>query len=95
VIGTTVSTEVLPRARPGADHHAAAYSPQSNRLAEAFVGTFKRDYVDGAELGDAESVLTQPGRVGRGLQHQAPHATLGMRSPADYRAEQLTLSSSE
>jgi hypothetical protein len=29
----------------------------SNGLAEAFVKTFKRDYVDGAELRDAESVL--------------------------------------
>ena len=36
-----------------------AYSPQSNGLAEAFVGTFKRDYVDGAELQDAESFLAQ------------------------------------
>jgi len=39
-----------------------AYSPESNGLAEAFVGTFKRDYVDGAELQDAESVLAQLGR---------------------------------
>ncbi len=31
-----------------------AYSPESNGLAEALVGTFKRDYVDGAELRDAE-----------------------------------------
>ena len=36
-----------------------AYSPQSNGLAEAFVNTFKRDYVAGAELRDAESVLAQ------------------------------------
>jgi transposase InsO family protein len=36
-----------------------AYSPQSNGLAEAFVKTVKRDYVDGAELRDAESVLAQ------------------------------------
>src|SRR5499427_3377990 len=35
-----------------------AYSPESNGLAEAFVGTFKRDYVDGAELQDAESWLS-------------------------------------
>src|SRR5262249_51628033 len=39
-----------------------AYSPESNGLPEAFVGTFKRDYVDGAELQDAESVLAQLGR---------------------------------
>jgi hypothetical protein len=32
---------------------------QSNGLAEAFVKTFKRDYVDGAELRDAEAVLAQ------------------------------------
>jgi len=33
-----------------------AYSPESNGLAEAFVHTFKRDYVNGAELRDAETV---------------------------------------
>ena len=36
-----------------------AYSPESNGLAEAFVHTFKRDYVHGAELRDAETVLAQ------------------------------------
>src|SRR3989442_9964010 len=45
-----------PRGWPGADHNAA-YSPPSNGLAEAFVKTFKRDYGDGAELHDAETVL--------------------------------------
>jgi putative transposase len=39
-----------------------AYSPQSNGLAEAFVKTFKRDYVDAADLPDAEAVLAQLGR---------------------------------
>jgi len=38
-----------------------SYSPQSNGLAEAFVKTFKRDYVEGAELRDAETVLAQLG----------------------------------
>ena len=59
-----------------------AYSPQSNGLAEAFVKTFKRDYVDGAELRDAESVLTQLGRWIEDYNTQAPHSALGMRSPA-------------
>jgi len=67
-----------------------ACSPQSNGLAEAFVKTFKRGYVDGAELRDAESVLTQ---LPRWINIQAPHSALAMRSPAEYRAE-VTLSSS-
>lgn len=71
-----------------------AYSPESNGLAEAFVGTFKRDYVNGAELRDAESVLAQLGGWFADYNTQAPHSALGMRSPAEYRAEQLTFSSS-
>ena len=71
-----------------------AYSPESNGLAEAFVGTFKRDYVNGAELRDAETVLAQLGGWFDDYNTQAPHSALGMRSPADYRAERLTLGSS-
>src|SRR2546426_6838800 len=71
-----------------------AYSPQSNGLAEAFVGTFKRDYVNGAELRDAETVLAQLGGWIDDYNTQAPHSALGMRSPVEYRSEQLTLSSS-
>jgi len=70
-----------------------AYSPESNGLAEAFVGTFKRDYVNGAELRDAETVLAQLAGSIADYNTEAPHSALGMRSPADYRAE-VTLSSS-
>jgi putative transposase len=70
-----------------------AYSPQSNGLAEAFVKTFKRDYVAGAELRDAETVLAQLGAWFDDYNTRAPHSALGMRSPVDYRAA-LTLSSS-
>jgi putative transposase len=69
-----------------------AYSPESNGLAEAFVGTFKRDYVSGAELRDAETVLAQLGGWFADYNTQAPHSALGMRSPAEYRAG-VTLSS--
>jgi hypothetical protein len=41
----------------------------------------------------AESVLTQLGRWLADYDIQVPYAALGMRSPADYRAE-VTLSSS-
>src|SRR5438876_10943846 len=69
-----------------------AYSPESNGLAEAFVGTFKRDYVSGAELQDAETVLAQLAGRFDDYNPQAPHSALGMRSPADYRAAHLTIS---
>jgi transposase InsO family protein len=53
-----------------------AYSPQSNGLAEAFVKTLERDYIAGADLRDAESVLLSGG-LDRGLQH--PGAPFGAR----------------
>jgi putative transposase len=62
-------------------------------LAEAFIGTFKRDYVDGAELRDAESVLAQLAAWIDDYNTQAPHSALRMRSPAEGRAE-ANLSSS-
>jgi transposase InsO family protein len=63
-----------------------AYSPESNGLAEAFVHTFKRDYVNGAELRDAEAVLAQLGQWLEDYNRQAPHSALGMRPPTEYRA---------
>ena len=66
-----------------------AYSPESNGLAEAFIGTYKRDYVDGADLRDAETVLAQIGGWFDDYNTQAPHSALGMRSPHDYRAVML------
>jgi transposase InsO family protein len=55
-------------------------------LAEAFVKTFKRDYVGGAELRDAESVLMQFGGWFADYNTQSPHGALGLRSPTEYRA---------
>ena len=63
-----------------------AYSPESNRLAEGFVHTFKRDYVNVHELRDAESVLAQLAAWIDDYNRLAPHSALAMRSPADYRA---------
>jgi transposase InsO family protein len=48
-------------------------------------GTFKRDYVAGAELRDAEAVLAQLVGWFGDYNTQAPHLALGMRSPAEYR----------
>ena len=54
-----------------------AYSPESNGLAEAFVHTFKRDYVNGAELRDAETVLAQRAGWFNDYNRHAPHSALG------------------
>ena len=66
-----------------------AYSPESNGLAEAFVGTFKRDYLGDADLRDAETVLAQLGGWFDDYNSQAPPSALGMRSPREYRARTL------
>lgn len=70
-----------------------AYSPESNGLAEAFVNTFKRDYVSVAELRDAETVLAQLREWIHDYNTLAPHSALGMRSPAEYRAHSQLSSS--
>lgn len=78
------------RAGPGADHRRPTARRATN-LAEAFVHTFKRDYVNvhervmRSELRVAESVLAQLGGWSDNYNRQAPHSALGMRSPADYR----------
>ena len=54
-----------------------AYSPESNGLAEAFVGTFKRDYLGDADLRDAETVLAQLGQWIEDYNSQVPHRRSG------------------
>ncbi len=67
--------------------HPPRRSPESNGLAEAFFGSFKRDYVYQACLETMEDVARQvPGWIEH-YNHQAPHSALGMRAPADFYAE--------
>lgn len=67
-----------------------AYSPESNGMAEAFVNTIKRDYVGGADLSDADTVIRQlPGWI-QDYNRIAPHSALGFLSPREFRAQQYT-----
>lgn len=69
---------LLPRTTPVA-------SPESNGLAEAFVQTLRRDYLDGADLADAATVLRAlPGWIAD-YNTEAPHSGLGYRAPVEYR----------
>lgn len=59
-------------------------SPESNGMAEAFVKTFKRDYVRVNPLPDAQTVLRQLDRWFEDYNDNHPHSRLGMRSPREY-----------
>ena len=68
-----------------------AASPESNGMAEAFVATLRRDYLDGADLATGARTLEQiPGWI---LDYNtvAPHSALGYRAPSAYRREEGSL----
>jgi putative transposase len=66
--------------------HTPRRSPESNGIAEAFFGSFKRDYVYQACLETFEAVRRQiPGWIEH-YNHQAPHSALGMQAPAEFYA---------
>jgi putative transposase len=65
-----------------------AYSPQSNGLAEAFVKTMKRDYVDGADLSSAAALLARLPAWIADYNGVAPHSALGYLAPQAYRHRQ-------
>ena len=67
--------------------HTPRRTPQSNGLAEAFFGNFKRDYVYHACLETVEDVARQLLGWIEPYNHQAPHSALGMQSPAECYAE--------
>lgn len=63
----------------------AAYSPESNGMSEAFVGTLKRDYVYVSDCFDAKAVLKMLPTWIEDYNNEAPHSGLRMMSPIDYR----------
>ena len=65
-----------------------AYSPESNGMSEAFVKTFKRDYVYTHELPDAATVMRQLPEWFEDYNVVAPHSGLDYRSPWEYRQDQ-------
>jgi transposase InsO family protein len=59
-------------------------SPESNGLAEAFIRTFKRDYVRINPLPDGDGVLRQLDGWFEDYNDNHPHSRLGMRSPREF-----------
>jgi len=61
------------------------YSPESNGMAEAFVKTFKRDYVRMHELPYAVTVMKQLPHWFEDYNEYHPHKGLQMMSPREYK----------
>jgi putative transposase len=59
-------------------------SPQSNGMAEAFVKTFKRDYVSVNSIPDAKTVIAQLPLWFEHYNMLHPHKALGYRSPREF-----------
>lgn len=67
-----------------------SHSPESNGMAEAFVKTFKRDFVYLADLFDADSVIAQLPGWFEDYNETHPHKGLNMLSPRQFRKANLT-----
>jgi len=59
-------------------------SPESNGMAESFIGTFKRDYVYENVLEDFKAVKEMIGEWIEDYNSVAPHSALGMISPREF-----------
>ena len=70
----------------------AIRSPQSNGMAEAFVKTFKRDYVDRMDRRDAITVMRQLHPAFEHYNEVHPHSALKMLSPRMFRRRNAELS---
>lgn len=61
--------------------------PQSNGIAEAFVKTFKRDYVYLNDLPDAATLMARLPEWIEDYNHRHPHKWLKMKSPWEHWAK--------
>jgi transposase InsO family protein len=66
------------------------YSPESNGMAESFVKTFKRDYVQMNLLHDARTTMEQLPQWFDDYNENHPHKGLKMKSPREFRRQNLS-----
>jgi putative transposase len=65
-----------------------AASPESNGMSEAFVNTLKRDYVPDTDRATSARLIEQVQGWMEDYNTFAPHSSLGMKTPAEFRREQ-------
>jgi len=80
-------TKVMARQLNLEPRYTMAYSPESNGMAEALVHTIKRDYVYVSDCVDPTTVMEMLPKWFDDYNHVAPHSSLGMLSPVEYRSK--------
>jgi putative transposase len=63
------------------------YSPESNGMAESFIKTFKRDYIQLNDIPDAQTVMAKLPLWFEDYNEYHPHKGLKMRSPREHRRD--------
>ena len=63
------------------------YSPESNGMAESFIKTFKRDYIQMNDIQDAQTVMEKLPHWFEDYNEYHPHKGLKMKSPREHRRE--------
>lgn len=66
------------------------YSPESNGMAESFVKTFKRDYVQMHPLNNARTTMELLPKWFEDYNENHPHKSLKMKSPREFRRQNLS-----
>ena len=75
------------------DSMQPSQKPESNGMAEAFVKTFKRDYVYVHDRSDAETVMAQLAHWFEDYNEHHPHEGLKMKSPRQFIRSRLLIAS--
>lgn len=58
-------------------------------MAEGFVNTLRRDYLNRVDITDAQTVLRQLPAASEHFKEVHPHSSLKMKSPREFRRQQL------
>lgn len=68
----------------------AVRSPQSNGIAESFVKTIKRNYIEWMPKADSHSAVQNLAIVFEHYNENHPHSALGYRSPREYQRRRVS-----
>ena len=68
----------------------AVRSPQSNGIAESFVKTIKRDYIEWMPKSNSQAAVQNLAKAFEHYNENHPHSALGYRSPREYQRRRVS-----